>query len=499
MKKICLVLLPAALLAASCAKGDYSAYPSWGDSQRDASYPADPGGIGETPGTGDRFSPIRENPFMDVAEAPVSTFSVDADGASYAYMRRCITEGWMPQPDAVRIEEFLNYFPFDYPSPEGGESVSLNAEVGVCPWSPEHRLLRLGIKGRDIPKGQEPRANFVFLIDVSGSMSSADKLDLLKQGLISMLDYMHPDDRVAIVTYASGEKLALPSTPVSEKATIVPVIRKLAASGATSGARAMEMAYEEVLKNFDKEANNRVIMGTDGDFNVGVTSTDALVEMVQNYAARGVYLTVCGFGMGNLNDSMMEQISNKGNGTYEYIDSELEMAKVFVNERARFVSIANDCKVQITFNPEVVSKYRLIGYENRVMANEDFENDEKDAAEIGAGQTVTALYELVPAVAEASGEPLRWATFDFRYKEALGGESKPLSLDVLSLGEDVSDNLDFAAGLAAYGLTLRKSEYQGGATLSMSRELVDGALAFDPYGLRAQLSELLRTAESLMD
>nr|MCR5407708.1 DUF3520 domain-containing protein [Bacteroidales bacterium] len=361
-----------------------------------------------------------------------------------------------------------------------------------CPWNAQHKLLRLGIKGKSLEGDQIPQANFVFLIDVSGSMSSNDKLPLLKQGLITMLDYMRPDDRVAIVTYASGEQLLLQSTPVSSKSQIVKAIKGLAASGSTAGASGMKMAYEEAEKNFIQGANNRVIMGTDGDFNVGITGTDAICEFVQNYAAKGIYITICGFGKGNLNDGMMEKVSNSGNGTYEYIDSENELTKVFVNERSRFISVANDCKAQITFNKDVVKKYRLIGYENRVLQNDDFENDKVDAAEIGSGQTITALYELEMASAAGS-----IGKFDFRYKESLGDDSKLVSLDVPEAGAEASENLRFASSLAAYGLWLRDSEYKGDASLQMATDLAKNALGQDPYGLRKEYVELLQKAATI--
>ena len=446
------------------------------------------------PPSGDQFSEIVENPFISVAEEPKSTFSVDADGASYAYLRRCLKDARLPQSNAVRIEEFLNYFTFDYPDPSDGNDVALNAEIAACPWNAAHQLLRLGIKGKSIPAGEEPQANFVFLIDISGSMSSSDKLPLLKSGLIKMLEQMRPEDRVAIITYADGEKLLLPSTPVSSKSKIVSAIKKLEAGGSTAGAQAMKMAYEEASQHFIEGANNRIIMGTDGDFNVGVTSTDALKAMVESYASRGIYLTICGFGTGNLNDAMMETVSNSGNGTYEYIDSEEEMLKVFVYERSRFVAVANDCKVQITFNGNAVEQYRLIGYENRVMQNEDFENDKKDAAEIGSGQTITALYEIIPAAgAAADASP---ATFDFRYKKALGTESIPLTLNVPALTATPSENFHFAASLSALGLTLRNSTYKGDASIDLAKTLAEKAKTFDPHGLRKQYRTLLVNAAS---
>ena len=440
---------------------------------------------------GDRFEKIVENPFVEVSQEPVSTFSVDADGAAYAYMRRSLASGYLPPANAVRIEEYLNYFTFNYSDPQDGNTVALNAEAGPCPWNEEHKLLRLGIKGKSLEAGEIPQANFVFLVDVSGSMSSADKLPLLKQGLITMLDYMRPDDRVALVTYASGEKLVLQSTSVSQKSTIVKAIKNLAASGSTAGASGMKMAYSEAEKNFIPGANNRVIMGTDGDFNVGITGTDAICEFVQNYANKGIYITICGFGSGNLNDSMMEKVTNSGNGTYEYIDSENELTKVFVNERSKFISVANDCKTQVTFNPEVVSRYRLIGYENRVLQNDDFENDKVDAAEIGAGQTITALYELEMAGEGSIGK------FDFRYKDALGEDSKLVSLELPAVGSQTSENLQFASAIAAYGHWLRDSQYKGSASLQMATDLASGSVGQDTYGLRTEFVELLKKAAKL--
>ena len=491
MKKIIITISALALLV-SCSKdmmelgGGYY-YPN------EAAYLAmdGRGDIPEEPG-GDRFDKIVENPFIDTADEAVSTFSVDADGAAYAYMRSCLKDGYLPDKNSVRIEEYLNYFTFDYSDPQDGATVALNAEAGPCPWNAQHKLLRLGIKGKSLEGDQIPQANFVFLIDVSGSMSSNDKLPLLKQGLITMLDYMRPDDRVAIVTYASGEQLLLQSTPVSSKSQIVKAIKGLAASGSTAGASGMKMAYEEAEKNFIQGANNRVIMGTDGDFNVGITGTDAICEFVQNYAAKGIYITICGFGKGNLNDGMMEKVSNSGNGTYEYIDSENELTKVFVNERSRFISVANDCKAQITFNKDVVKKYRLIGYENRVLQNDDFENDKVDAAEIGSGQTITALYELEMASAAGS-----IGKFDFRYKESLGDDSKLVSLDVPEAGAEASENLRFASSLAAYGLWLRDSEYKGDASLQMATDLAKNALGQDPYGLRKEYVDLLKKAATI--
>ncbi len=464
------------------------------------------------PGSGDKFGEFTDNPFVKTSQQPVSTFSVDADGASYAIVRRYLNSGYEVIPSSVRIEELLNYFTFDYSSPTDGNTVAINAEVGDCPWNPQHHLLRLGIKGKELTKAEMPRANFVFLVDVSGSMATNDKLFLLKAGLRELVSNMNPDDRISIVTYSGEVKKVLESTLVKDAATIIQAIDLLNASGCTNGGEALKMAYEEAMANYDPKCNNRVILGTDGDFNVGVTSTEALTEMVESYAKKGIYMTCLGFGMGNLNDVMMESISNHGNGTYHYIDSEDEMMKVFVHERERFVSVANDAKCQVTFDSTIVSEYRLLGYENRIMNKEDFENGEKDAGEIGAGQTITALYEIVlngstttdpyeTALNDSNLKPQTFdpkstfVTFDFRYKKSLNSESIPLQ-KVLRVEDIVnkygrSDNLYFAAGVAAYGMVLRNSPYKGDATIDMARKLVENHIGEDPLGYRKGLLELM--------
>ena len=442
----------------------------------------------ETTG-GDRFDKIAENPFVKTKDQNVSTFSIDADGASYTIMRKYVNNGWPVERASVRVEEFLNYFTFDYPDPSGNDNVGINAETGRCPWNEEHRLLRLGLKGKSLADSELPESNYVFLVDVSGSMSSKDKLELLKSSLVTLLDYLQPEDRISIVTYSGSVRKLLESTPVRESSKIKAAIGKLEASGYTAGGKAIEMAYEEALSNYIPEGNNRVILGTDGDFNVGVTDDDALAELVEGYARKGIYLTACGFGSGNLNDAMMKKISIKGNGTYQYIDSEEEMAKVFVQERSKFVSVANDTKVQITFDPEIIESYRLIGYERRVMNNTDFEDDTKDAGEIGAGQTITALYEIVPTENYKAGEIC--GKFDCRYKKSLLDESQTLSIGIKANDGQMSSDLSFASGVAAYGMVLLGSEYKGDATLQMASDLVKSGLSFDPYGYRAQLLELI--------
>ncbi len=444
--------------------------------------------------SGDQFEEFTDNPFINTTEQDVSTFSVDADGAAFAIMRGYIDNGFRISPSAVRIEEYINYFTFDYPAPTDGV-VSINAELGACPWNAEHKLLRLGIKGKEVAESELPKANYVFLVDVSGSMNSEKKLPLLKSCLLELIQYLQPTDRISIVTYASSTQVALESTLVRDADQIAKAIRKLEASGSTAGGAGLELAYKEAEANFIEGGNNRIIMGTDGDFNVGVTSTNDLVEMVKEKAAKGIYMTVCGFGQGNLNDAMMEKVSNNGNGTYVFVDDEDEMMKVFVHERSRLLAVASDSKCQVTFDSTKVAQYRLIGYENRVMSAEDFEDDTKDAGEIGAGQTITALYEIVPTAAWT--ENTACGTFDFRYKELLGGTSIPLSCALDTWSGERSENLNFAAGVAAFGMLLRQSEYKGTSTFQMAYDLVNNNRTFDPFGYREDLLDIIEDAAEI--
>ena len=502
MKKLTLIAASAAVafLSASCDKGY-----GYMDGYRDAMYESVPSamdisnesGDPQNPGEGDTFDQIVENDFIPTSREATSTFSIDADGAAYAYMRRAIKGGNLPNANSVRIEEYLNYFTFDYDDPAGDETVAINAELGSCPWNADHKLLRLGLKGKSIPDSEIPDANYIFLVDVSGSMSGDDRIELVKKGLVSMLDYMKPSDRVAIITYSGSVKKLLESTLVKNAQTIKKAINKLEASGSTAGGAAMKMAYDEAVEHYITGGTNRIIMFTDGDFNVGVSDTDALVEMVESYLDKGIYLSIMGFGTGNYADSRMESLSNHGNGTYTYIDCEQEMLKVFVDERSHFYSVAGDTKCQITFDPEAVESYRLIGYENRVMNNEDFEDDTKDAGEIGAGQTITALYEIIPAEGFATGATM--ARYDVRYKKALGGESRPLSVDVtVPSAFASSSNMNLASGIAAYGLVLRGSQYKGSASYDMAKELVSASnRTQDKY--RTELVQLIEKARQIAD
>lgn len=485
MKKVCLFCITLCLALSSCMKDGYN---SW---YPDSGYMPEPG---TEPGNGDTFQQRGENPFVSTAENAVSSFSVDADGASYAYMRRCLREIGFVQAESVRLEEYLNYFPFDYPEPAAGETLGINAELAACPWAPSHHLLRLGLKGKSLKENEIPAANYILLIDTSGSMYGDDRIGLLRTGLCALVDCLRPDDRVAIITYSGSVRKLLESTLVSKgKEQIKRAIRSLSASGCTAGGEAMKMAYEEASAHYTAGGNNRIIMCTDGDFNVGVSSTEALVEMVESYQEKGIYLSIMGFGTGNYQDSRMESLSNHGNGTYTYIDSEEEMLKVFVNERSHFWSVANDTKCQVRFNPEVVAQYRLLGYENRLMTQEEFQDSKKDAGEIGAGQNVTALYEIVfQEHSDPEKKPVA-ATFEARYKRSLkDAESRSLSLNVCQQPQyQPSRNMDFAAGVSAFALILRKSSYKGDATVSMAYELVEGSLDYDPNGYRAELLQLM--------
>ncbi|AEW02260.1 hypothetical protein A4D02_31240 [Niastella koreensis] len=436
---------------------------------------------------------VEENAFIKTSDSATSTFSIDADGASYALTRRMLNESGENNFKSLRTEEMVNYFTYDYENPTGDAPIAVNGEVSACPWNKEHKLIRIGIKGKSIAKEQYPLANFVLLIDVSGSMASDDKLALLKNGFINFVNQMRPEDRVAVVTYSGYFSLALESTPGTQKDKIIKAIKGLGAGGSTYGSGGIREAYEVAEKNFIPNGNNRVIMGTDGDFNVGITSTDELVKLVQEQREKGIFLTTLGVGNDNLNDAMMEKIANKGNGNYEYLDNHDELKKVFVDDYSKFLTVAKDVKVQVTFNKQIVKSYRLIGYENRVMENKNFENDQADAGEIGAGQTITAIYEIEPnGGANATTDPT--FTIHFRYKRPEAATSIPLDLDIFDAGLDFassSENMRFAASVAALGLYLRNSAYKGSMTLSQIKSWSAGAVSFDPNGYRERHLSLL--------
>lgn len=439
----------------------------------------------------ENYKEYAENQFITTANEAVSTFSVDADGGSYANMRRFMHLGQNPPKDAVRVEEFLNYFTFDYSNPTGDENVALNSEIASCPWNSNHHLLRVGMKGKSIPEAELPNSSYVLLIDVSGSMSDDNKLPLLKTGFKMMVDALRPTDKIAIVTYAGEAAVLLQSTYGDEKSKIKKAIDKLGAGGSTAGAKGISTAYEIIEKNLIPGGNNRIIIGSDGDFNVGQSSVDELVKLVEEKRKKGIYLTALGVGMGNFNDHMMEQIANNGNGNYEYIDSVDELLKVFVHEKSKLYTIAEDAKIQIHFNPNKVLKYRLIGYENRALKNEDFEDDKKDAGEIGAGQTITALYE-VELAPNTANEP--YARFDFRYKKPATSDSRLIQHEVNTspvASLSASENMRFAISLSAFGLILRESEFAGTANKAMVLTYAENAKTFDPNGYRKQFVEIV--------
>ncbi len=466
---------------------------------------------------GDRYAEITENPFLETLRAPLSTFSIDVDTASYANVRRFITDGQLPPKDAVRIEEMINYFDYEYPQPMGDVPFSVMTETASCPWNSQHQILKIGLQGKKVSLEQTPTANLVFLLDVSGSMNSPDKLPLLKSGLTMMVDQLKPNDRIAIVVYAGSSGLVLPSTPVSRKGDIIAALSGLEAGGSTNGGQGIELAYTVAANNFIPGGNNRVILATDGDFNVGAKSDDALVDLIEAKRKSGVFLSVLGFGRGNLNDSMMEKLSNKGNGHYAYIDSSDEARRALGTQVAgTLYTIAKDVKIQVEFNPAKVAGYRLIGYENRMLATEDFEDDKKDAGEIGAGHSVTALYEIVPAGVKVdnAGIELKYsevrepkgaftnemATVKLRYKEPDQEVSKLLTIGVPDGSTDIeaaSPNMKLAASVAQFGLLLRDSRYKGQAAFPSAASLARMAMGGDVQGSRGELLNLVERASKL--
>jgi Ca-activated chloride channel family protein len=474
---------------------------------------------------GDQYDRIHENPFYEaVGERAVSTFSIDVDRASYANVRQFLMQSSrMPPPDAVRIEELVNYFDYAYtpPESENGEPFAAHVEVAGCPWAPEHRLVRIGIKGRELDADKRPQSNLVFLLDVSGSMNHANKLPLVVEGMKALTRQLGENDRVAIVVYASSEGLVLPSTPGTEQEVILGSLDQLRAGGSTAGGAGIQLAYQIAEDNFIEGGVNRVILCTDGDFNVGTTSSAELERMVEQKAKdTRVFLSVLGFGRGNLNDAMMETISNRGNGNYHYVDSRNESRRVLVEEMTgMLVTIAKDVKIQVFFNPAQVGGYRLIGYENRMLRTQDFNDDTKDAGEIGAGHTVTALYEIVPAgekvdapsVDESpyvttsaptadidrSGELL---TLRMRYKQPDGDTSTLREWPVTDAGNAfsaASGDFKFASAVASFGMLLRDSQHRGNATWDAVAEIAGEGVGDDPHGRRAEFLTLVERAKEL--
>jgi len=467
----------------------------------------------------EEYDRIYENEFLDALSNPLSTFSIDVDTASYSNTRRFINDSKLPPPDAVRIEEFINYFNYDYPQPEAEHPFSIITELSDAPWNPDHQLAHIGLQGREIPKEQLPDSNLVFLMDVSGSMNQANKLPLVKKGFKLLVEQLDENDTVAIVVYAGAAGLVLPATSGDNATVILEAIENLQAGGSTAGGQGIELAYQIAKENFIEGGNNRVILATDGDFNVGPSSDGELVRLIEQKREEGVFLTILGFGTGNYKDSKMEQLADKGNGNYAYLDNIREAKKVLVSELGgTLFTIAKDVKIQIEFNPAKVKAYRLIGYENRLLAKEDFADDTKDAGELGAGHAVTALYELIPIGADETTRPtpeLKYQdtelsdeaertdelmTVKLRYKQPDGDESILIVHPVLDESIDFdqsSDNFKFAAAVAEFGLLLRGSEFKGDATYDQVLELAQESKGQDETGYRAEFIRLVETAELL--
>jgi Ca-activated chloride channel homolog len=476
------------------------------------------------------YSRLDENPFLVVAQNPLSTFSIDVDTASYANIRRFLAQGQLPPRDAVRIEELVNYFPYHYAPPARDSRAeaavppfAASMETASAPWAPEHRLVRIGLKGREVSDAARPPANLVFLLDVSGSMDEPNKLPLVKQSMKLLLGKLHPEDHVAIVVYAGASGLALPSTSVREQAKIIDAIDSLQAEGSTNGAAGIQLAYDIAKANFVSGGINRVILATDGDFNVGVSSEGELTRLIEEKAKSGVFLTVLGFGMGNYKDATLQKLADKGNGNYAYIDTAAEARKALVEQAGgTLMTIAKDVKIQVEFNPARVQAYRLIGYEKRMLHNEDFNNDKIDAGEIGAGHTVTALYEVVPVGApapDAGGkvDPLKYQTpeerrgpvlsdsvelltLKVRYKELAGDVSSKLEFPLRDEGksfEAASADFKFAAAVASFGMILRDSPNKGSATLADVTNWARAGLEQDIGGYRSEFLGLVKQAQAL--
>lgn len=495
-----------AMKAASSPAGSYAAYNGSAGNSR-AEYD-------------ESYATISENGMKNVSTDPLSTFSIDVDNASYSNVRRYINMGQLPPSDAVRIEEMINYFRYDYPEPDGKHPFSLYTELGTCPWNSKHLLFMAGLKGKSIDKSELAPSNLVFLIDVSGSMDDPMKLPLLKSAFSMLVNELRPADRVAIVVYAGAAGMVLESTPGNKKETILAAIDNLEAGGSTAGGAGIKLAYAEATKNFIKGGNNRIILATDGDFNVGESGNGSMERLVEEKRKSGIFMTVLGFGMGNIKDDKMEIIADKGNGNYAYIDNLQEARRVLVREfGGTLFTIAKDVKFQVEFNPARVSSYRLIGYENRMLNNEDFNDDSKDAGEMGSGHTVTALYEIVPADNDErpSVDPLKYSqvketktvekqfgdeylTVKLRYKLPDESASKVFDKAVTGMASrntGSSANFRFAAAVAEFGMILRNSDYKGSSSVESILKLAQGSRGEDNDGYRAEFMRLVSATGDL--
>ncbi|MGZ6539767.1 MAG: vWA domain-containing protein, partial [Bacteroidia bacterium] len=466
----------------------------------------------------EEYGKINDNEFKEAKRNPLSTFSIDVDRASYSNVRRFITQGSLPPADAVRVEEMINYFSYNYPQPEGDAPFSITTEYTECPWNKKHNLIHIGMQGKQVKLDNMPANNLVFLIDVSGSMDSPDKLPLLKSGLRLLVEQMRPQDKIAIVVYAGNAGTVLPSTSGNNKDKIIEALDNLEAGGSTAGGEGIILAYKTAKENFLTNGNNRVILATDGDFNVGVSSDGELTRMIEKKREDGIFLTVLGFGTGNIKDSKMEQLADKGNGNYAYVDNLLEAKKVLVKEMGgTLLTIAKDVKLQIEFNPSKVKGYRLVGYENRLLNNEDFNDDKKDAGELGSGHTVTAIYEIIPAGSSeeiASVDSLKYQqnikstmtnsdevmTIKFRYKEPKENTSKLISKVVLDKKTPISmasENCRFSSCVAEFGMLLRDSKFKGESNYKNIMAMAKESKGKDDEGYRAEFIKLVEMAELL--
>ena len=502
------------LLATSCSEKKKSA--DMADAHYDMSLKSLPAPAQPEPVSDESYQDVPESRFVQAAQEPFSTFSIDVDKAGYANLRRFLNAGQLPPQQAVRLEEMINYFEYNYKQPSGKEPFAVQTEMADCPWNDKHKLVQIGLQGRDIKPARLPNSNLVFLIDVSGSMDEEDKLPLLKKSFGLLVTQLGKEDYVSIVVYAGAAGLVLPPTSASEKNTIFKALEDLHAGGSTAGGEGLLLAYKTARQNYLPKGNNRIILATDGDFNVGVSSDEAMKSLVETERKNGVFLSVLGFGTGNYQDSKMETIADNGNGTYFYIDTEKEAEKVFVKElRGTLFTIAKDVKIQLAFNPETVKSYRLLGYENRMLAKEDFKNDKKDAGEIGAGHTVTALYEVelagkgsmkntnlkkAEALAKERFSSGELFSLRLRYKQPDAETSQEIVYKKDTKMTDfaqASADLRFSAAIAGFGMLLRDSKFKGNLTYEKVIALAENAKGTDAAGYRAEAIGLMKKAQEL--
>lgn len=467
----------------------------------------------------EEYASFSENKFHSPLQDPLSTFSIDVDAASYSNIRRMINKGDMPTHDAVRVEEMINYFSYNYPQPKGKDPVAISTEIANCPWNSKHRLVKIGLKAKEIPTDELPMSNFVFLIDVSGSMWGPTRLDLVKSSMKLLVNNLRDDDKVSIVTYASGVDEKLSSASGKDKQKIFEVLDQLQAGGGTSGAAAIERAYNLARKNFIQGGNNRIILCTDGDFNIGISSEDALVRMIEKERKDGIFLSILGYGMGNYKDKKMQALAQAGNGNHAYIDNMQEANKVLVSEfGSTMYAVAKDVKLQLEFNPDKVQAYRLVGYETRLLAAEDFNDDTKDAGEMGAGHTVTAFYEIIPIGVESNFfnvDKLKYQknkekltnkgltspdllTVKLRYKEIDSDKSDKIEVAIIDKGDNnPSEDFKFASAVAMFGQLLRNSDYKGHATYDDVIKLAKEGKGADENGYRSEFARLVEVTKGL--